>query len=329
MKGNFKWGIIGLGKIANKFATAMIDTPGAEIAAVADVTQELADAFADKYSIPKRYDNCKALAADPELDAVYIAVPNPFHYENIMLCLQNNKPVLCEKPFTLNAKEAKIAINYAREHKIFLMEAVWTRFLPVYEKVREWIKSGLIGDIRMLKADIGFFVPWPEGDRHINPALGGGSLLDVGTYNVALASWVFGRKPERIVSMAQLGKTGIDEQATLILDYGAPQMAVLTSSLIVDTLHDATIFGSKGSIHLKDFWRATTAVLSVKGAPFTETFYRPFTNGFEYEIMAVMKCIEDGMTECPLNTLDESLIYSEILDEARTQWGLEYPSEVK
>jgi len=323
----FKWGIIGTGMIANKFSKAVINTPGAELGAVASRNVEKAEEFAKKYSIPKTYGSYEQIAKDPELDAIYIAVPNPFHYENIMLCLENKKPVLCEKPFTLNAKQAKDAIDYARKNNVFLMEALWTRFLPIYKTVGEWIKNGEIGEIRVLKTDFGFYVPWPKEDRHVNPALGGGGLLDVGVYNIAFAQWVFKQEPQRITSMAHIGETGVDEQASIIFAYDKGQLAVMTCSLLADMPNDAWIYGSKGMIYLKDYWRGTTAVLKRKGQLSDETIYCPFENGFEYEIMEVMNCIGEGKTESPLRTLDETLATIEAMDQIRAQWGLVFPME--
>jgi dihydrodiol dehydrogenase / D-xylose 1-dehydrogenase (NADP) len=326
MEETFKWGIIGPGNIAKRFAEAVTLVPGAEVWAVASRSLEKANAFADKYSIAKRYDSYELLASDPKIDAVYIALPNPFHYANIMLCLEHGKPVLSEKPFTLNALEAKKAIALARQKGLFLMEAIWSRFLPVYDKVDEWIKGGRIGDVKYIKADIGFTYPFPKGDRHINNELGGGGLLDVGVYGVALASWVYGRKPERIVSMAHIGETGVDMQSAIIFGYDQGEMAVITTSLQALLTFDAWIHGSKGTIHVQDYMRAATVVLKTRGQP-DETVSCPFTNGFEFEIMEVMNCIKEGKTESARMTLDETLANTELMDEARAQWGLVYPTE--
>ena len=186
--------------------------------AVGSRTQAAADRFADEFGIPRRHASYADLAADPQVDAIYVATPHAFHRENTLLCLQNGKHVICEKPFAINAAEARTMIDTARANKLFLMEAMWTRFLPIMGEVRRLIADGAIGPMRMVQADFGFRAAFNPVHRLFDPALGGGALLDVGVYPLSLASMLLGR-PDRITAVAELGATGIDEQTGIVLGY--------------------------------------------------------------------------------------------------------------
>jgi predicted dehydrogenase len=204
------WGIIGTGKIAKEFATGLAVLPEAELVAVGSRTAESANRFANMFGVPHRHASYEALVNDSNVDVVYVATPHSLHKENSLLCLQAGKAVLCEKPFTINAAEAETVIRLAREKKLFLMEAMWTRFIPLVVKVRQLLADRVIGDVQMLVADLGFLVDFDPLHRLFAPQLGGGALLDLGVYPVSLASMIFG-PPSRITGMAQLGKTGVDE----------------------------------------------------------------------------------------------------------------------
>jgi len=283
--------------------------------------------FADEYGIPRRYSSYKELANDPDLDAIYVCTPHPFHCENSILCLEAGKAVLCEKPLTINAKEARKVIEYARAKRVFLMEAMWTRFLPVYTNIRQWLNSGAIGDISMLKADFGYREAWGFDDRHVNLLLGGGALLDIGVYTISLASLVFKEHPSRIESVSHIGETGVDQQAAMVFGYSKGQLAQLSCSMDTNMPHDAWIFGSKGSIYIPGFWRTTTATLRREGEK-EEIVEIPFqATGYEYEAMEVMECVREGKLESEIAPLDESLEIIKIMDQIRAKWGLKYPGD--
>ena len=218
MTDTLRWGILATGSIAHKFATGIAALDDAEIVAVGSRSREGADKFADEFDIPDRHDSYEALAADPDVDAIYIATPHSLHKENMLTCLAAGKAVLCEKPFAINAREAREAIDFARERGIFLMEAMWTRYIPLMVEVRRMVADGMIGDLRMITGDFGYRAGFNAERRTFNPALGGGALLDVGIYPLSLASMLLG-KPQRIASMAELGETGVDEQSAMILGY--------------------------------------------------------------------------------------------------------------
>ena len=327
MPKRIRWGILGPGTISQKFAIGLKAIPDAEIVAVGSRNLQRANTFADAFDIPHRHGNYVELAANSEVDVIYVATPHPFHKACAMLCLEAGKAVLCEKPFTVDADQAEALITCAREHKQFLMEAMWTRFIPIMVKVREWLADGVIGEPCMLTADFGNWVELStknlEG-RLFTPELAGGALLDIGVYTVSLASMVFGT-PAEITSLAHIGKTGVDERAAILLGYDAGQIANLSCAITTRTSHEARIFGTKGAIHIPNFSRATSVMLEViDKEPLRVEI--PFTaNGYEYQAIEVINCLRKGKLESDVMPLDESLSIIKTMDTVRAQWGLEYP----
>jgi predicted dehydrogenase len=322
-----RWGILSTGGIARQFARGLAYAPGAQLVAVGSRSQANAEAFGDEFGVPRRYASYEALAADPDLDVIYIGTPHPFHAANSLLCIEAGKAVLCEKPFTLNARQASAVIRAARERGVFLMEALWTRFTPVMHKVRALLAEGAIGRPRMVTADFGFHAPFDPESRLFNRALGGGALLDVGVYPVSLASMIFGAPP-RISTMAHLGATGVDEQAAMIFGYEDGALALLSCAISVMTPMEATITGERGMIRLPaNWWMPQECILNLEGEP-EQTFELPFTgNGYNYEALEVMRCLREGLLESPIMPLDETLALMQTLDNIRSQWGLRYPEE--
>ncbi len=323
-----RWGILGTGAIARKFALALKGTPGAELVACGSRAKETAEAFGREFEIPRCHASYTALAEDPGVDVVYVSTPHPMHAENTALCLRHGKHVLCEKPFAVNATEARAMVDAAREENRFLMEAMWTRFLPAIVRAREWLREGRIGDPRMVSADFGFRAEWNEEGRLLNPALAGGALLDVGIYPVSLASMVFGGPPASILSTAHIGPTGVDEQNAMVFRYEGGAMALLSSAVRTNTLKDAYIFGDEGRIVLHHPFWCTTCVTLVRPSGEEMTFTQPhLVNGYEFEAMEVMRCIREGLLESPEVSWSESLQLMRTLDDIRAQWGLVYPME--
>lgn len=325
MAEKIRWGILGTGGIASKFADGLTALPDAETAAVGSRTQESADRFGDKYQIPRRHSSYEALANDPDVDVIYIATPHTFHAENTRLCLEAGKAVLCEKPFAINAQEAQGMVALARQKGLFLMEAMWTRYLPIIVHVRRLIADGVIGEVRMLNADFGFRTGFnPEG-RLFNPDLGGGALLDVGIYPVSLAYALFG-KPAEVKTLAGLGATGIDEQSAYLFGYPGGQLALLSSAVRTSTPHEAIIAGTDGMIRIPSWWNARQFTLTKNGE--TSVIELPFHgNGYNYEAAEVMRCLREGLLESDTMSLDETLSIMGTLDAIREQWGLVYPKE--
>ncbi len=327
MRQTIRWGIVGTGNIAKTFARGLSVLPDAELVAVGSRSQESADAFAEKYGIPHRHTGYRELANDDSVDAVYIATPHPFHKDNSILCLNAGKAVLCEKPITISARQTRELVTVARKEKRFLMEAMWTRFLPITLKVREWLKSGAIGRPRMLIGDFGFRTGVNEEGRLFNRTLAGGALLDVGIYTVSYASMVFGRQPKDIAGLADLGQTGVDEQSAMVLRYDDGALALLACAIRTNTPHAMCIMGETGLIRLEPpFWRGTTATLVAGGKE--ERIELPYEgNGYNCEAAEVMRCIRDGKLESETMPLDESVAIMKTLDAIRSQYGLSYPME--
>lgn len=322
-----RWGILGTGRIASAFAEGLRDAPDATLAAVGSRSSDAASAFAGAFGASRAHASYTALAADPEIDIVYIATPHALHHANARLCLEHGKAVLCEKPFTLNASQARDLIQIARERRLFLMEAMWTRFLPALVESRQRVEDGIIGEPRFLIADFGFRKPFDPEHRLFDLAMGGGASLDVGVYLASLASFFFGL-PESAASQARIGRSGVDEDVALLLGYGHGRFAQLTASISTETPQDALLLGSEGSIRLHaPWWKANRFTIAIDGQE-AETIDVPYLgNGYTHEAMEAMRCLRDGSLESPLMPLDETAAIIETLDRARAEWGLRYPGE--
>jgi predicted dehydrogenase len=329
MSEKIRWGILAPGAIARKFAVGLLSIPDAEPAAVASRSLERAQAFAKEFHFKRAYGSYEELARDPEVDAVYVASPHAFHCEHSLLCVKEGKAVLCEKPFTLNAIQLERLIAAARGNRVPLLEAMWTRFLPVMVKTREWIREGRIGKPRLVVADFGFAANFNPQGRHFDPALGGGGLLDVGVYPLSLASMVYGgAMPDRVQGLADIGSTGVDEQAIMTLGYGPERLASLGCAVRTAMPQAGRIIGSEGAIEFAPpFWKTTKATLVSPGAE-PEIFEQAHqANGYEYEAMELMRMIRGDLLESPDLTHAESMNVMRTMDLLRRQWGVRYPGE--
>lgn len=328
MTRTIRWGILGTGSIARQFARGLAVLPDAALVAVGSRAQSTADAFGDEFKAPRRHGSYEALAADAEVDVIYVATPHPLHKPNTILCLEHGKAVLCEKPFAVNAAEAREMIDAARAAKRFVMEAMWTRFLPVIVQVRTWLRQGRIGEVRMVTADFGFRADYNEETRVLNPELAGGALLDVGVYPISFASMVYGGPPKAIATRACLGKTGVDEQNAMVLEYPGGALALLSSAVRTNTPQEVRILGTTGMIHVPPpFWRSERAVLSVAGKDDEVCSVPHVGNGYEYEAEEVMHCLRLGRLESEGMPHDETLSVMETMDAVRAQWHMKYPME--
>jgi predicted dehydrogenase len=323
---SFGWGIMGLGNIAAKFAAGVADAPGAHIAAVGSRSQEKADEFGARVGAARAYGSYEALVSDPDVDAVYIATPHPPHKDNMLLCIEAGKPVLCEKPFTINAKEAEEAIAAARSRKVFLMEAMWTRFFPMMGKIKELLATGAIGELRMVQAGFGYRAAFNPASRAFDPKLGGGGLLDVGVYPISLTSWLFGT-PTGIAGFAHLGESGVDEQCAIVLNHANGELALLNAAVSTVTPHEAILSGTDGEIRIHDpWWKPAAITLTRNWQP--ERIEIPYLgNGYAHEAIEVMECVRAGRLESAVMPLDETLEIMRTMDALRAQWGLKYPME--
>ena len=319
------WGILGLGKIARKFAEGLKSVKNAKLIAVASRKQETADAFAKDFDTKYAHDNYLALAQNPEVDVIYIATPHVYHYENTLMCLENGKAVLCEKPFAMNLEQVQEMTDIALDKRVFLMEAFWMKFLPTFQKVQRLIAEGVIGEIKSIHADFGFKAPYEPEGRLFNKHLGGGSLLDVGIYPLFLATTLLG-KPDSLKAFANIGQTDVDENCGMLLKYNKGQMAVLSSSIVSQTAIEANIYGEQGRIKLNSpFFMPTSEIEIIRGINDVEKIPVSYeSNGYNYEAEEVTQCLLSGKTESKIMSLQDSLFLMEMLDWVRNEAGITY-----
>lgn len=323
-----KWGIIGAGRISSSFAAALNSLGDAQIAAVASRNLERAREFANRYTINKAYGSYEDLVKDPEIDVIYIGTPHTEHKENAALCIRHGKSVLCEKPFTLNYKDSLYLVNLAKEHGVFLMEAMWTKFLPVTNVVKSWIMEKKIGDVKFFHISFGFQNEFDITSRLFNPDVAGGALLDVGIYPITYVIHLMGKLPNQISSTAYLGQSGVDEMNTISMRYDEGVIADLSSAVTVNSGKDAVIIGNKGKIVVPNFWMADSAQLYDENGVMIDSCSLPHKmNGYEFEAEEVNHCIREGKAESDIVPLKDTLDIMKIMDDLRAEWGLIYPQE--
>ena len=323
--GTIKWGIIGPGRIAHKFAEALAFIPVAKLFAVASRSEERARDFARQYKAPRYYQGYEKIVQDPEVDIIYIATPHTMHYENTLLCLENGIPVLCEKPFTITRDQLQGLVDIARKNNIFLMEAIWTRFLPTIQKVLEIKHTGILGEIKVLYADFGFKAPYDPESRSYNLELGGGALLDIGIYPVFLSLLLLG-KPSEIRSSAVLSETGADESCGILFKYPSRAMANLACTMTANAPSEAVVIFENGRIRMHRKWYAPTSLTIIYPDNKKEDITFEYEgNGYEFEAIEAMKCLKNDLSESSNLPLDFSLDLMELLDKIRDQCGIHYP----
>ncbi len=326
---SINWGILGCGNIAASFARDLAVLGDARLLAVASKSEERAENFGKTFKVERRYSSYSDLVNDADIDVIYVATRHNDHLSAASLCIENGKPVLVEKPFCVNASETKQLIALARKRDVFLMEAMWTRFLPVIKTVKERIKKGDIGPVRMLFADFGFKAPFDPKSRVFNPEMAGGALLDIGVYPISFASLIFEKQPDEILSQAILGATAVDEQSSYLFRYRDHALAVLASIVRGMSPRSAHVVGEEGTFYIPQFWKARNATLirEEKKVEVIEPAFQGY--GYNYQAQEVMECIRRGETESNIMPLDESLAIMQTMDRIRDQIGLKYPFEKK
>ncbi len=322
----FKWGIIGLGKIARKFADDLKTIPHAQLHAVASTDLSRAETFAAEYGALHALGSYEAIGSVTDLDVVYIATPHIHHHATTMYCLAHGLPVLCEKPFAMTAQEAHEMVALARSNKVFAMEALWTCFIPAFERVLETIRQGTIGDIHTVEADFGFNMPVNPESRLFNKALGGGALLDIGIYPMFLALQLFGKPdPKDVFAMATISETDVDDNTAFMFRYTSKRMAMGHCTLRAHTPIEARIYGTKGSIYLHPRWHHTErlTITTYEGRETNDEIVAlPYEGwGYRYEAIHVMQCLTEGRLESPRVPLQFTLDLSETLDMVAQKAG--------
>lgn len=325
-----RWGILGGGRIAQKFASDLPITGDAILHSIASRSKTNAALFSHLYPSAISYDNYEDLVKNPDIDVIYIATPHGLHYEHTMLCLQHGKAVLCEKAFALNSQQAKEMIAEAVKQKLFLMEALWSKFTPPYQKMMELIRKGQLGKIKSVLINFGFIPRLPLADRILQPELGGGTLLDIGIYNLFYAMSALG-KPDHIEARMTPASTGVDEQCAILLRYQDGSMAQLFSSYSSYLATEADISGNKGRLRLTHrFYAPDTTLELYPGLPDTKTIVpvKPTKGfGYHYEAHHVNDCLRKGLTESPVMSHKDTLLLMEIMDTVREKAGIKFPAD--
>jgi predicted dehydrogenase len=328
MPKHINWGIIGLGNIANKFAQDLLLVKNSVLYGVASRDIEKSKSFAKKYNSIHYYNSYQELANDPNIDIVYVATPHTYHFFHTMLCLKSGKAVLCEKPLGMNSREVITMIELARSNDLFIMEALWTRFIPGTEKLLELLKSDTIGKIDYLKADFGFVGNTDPERRVYNRSLGGGSLLDIGIYPIYLSLLLMGL-PNILKATANFTPTGVDSFCSILFDYNNGKMAFLESTILANTPIEAIIRGENGSIKMHRSFHHTKKISILKNDNTSETISIDYKgNGYYHEIVEVMGCLLNKKIESDKMPHSMSIGLVETLDKVREQIGLTYPSDV-
>jgi len=322
-----RWGILGTGKIARAFATALQDVPDAVLAGVASRSLDKADAFAAEFRAGAAYGSYEALAQADGIDLVYVATPHPQHASNALLALGAGKGVLVEKPFTMNAREAEQLIALARANKLFLMEAMWTRFMPALAEVKRLIAAGEIGSVQQVVADFGFTANFGPEHRVFNPELGGGALLDLGIYPLSIAASLLGPVLE-VKAQAIMGPTGVDVQTGFTMKHASGAMSACSCSFLARTPGELTVSGSRGHIRMNTMFHRARSITVALDDGSTRTIATPYLgNGYVHEVIEAQRCWREGLIESPGMTHDETLALMRVMDEIRRQIGLRYKAD--
>jgi predicted dehydrogenase len=330
-----RWGIVSTGKIATAFVKDLALLEECEVAAVGARRQESADAFAARHGIPRAYGDYRSLVADPGVDVVYVGTPHALHREHVELAFEAGKPVLCEKAFTLTAAETEHLVALARERGLFLMEAMWMRCNPLVRRLQQLLATGALGEVRQVRADLGFAVDAPPTDRLLDPALGGGVLLDMGIYPLTFAQLFLG-EPSDVAAVASLSEAGADLDLSLSLGYRTGAVASVTASMTSWSPRTASIATDRGRIDLAApfhhpsaaTWTAYDGDPDPTGPPDPQEIREERLGvGYTHEALEVVRCLRNGETESPLMTLDETVSMMRLMDRIRGQIGVRYPAD--
>ncbi len=330
MQQKIRWGILGCGRIARKFASDLRLVQDAEIIAAGSRSAESAENFANEFAVQHRHSSYQALAENPDVDVIYIATPHNLHYENTVLCLNHNKAVLCEKAFAVNSRQVKEMIRLAKEKNVFLMEALWSKFLPHYSKVQQMLRDGVLGEVKSMLVNFGFKPAPPIPARLFDPALAGGTMLDIGIYNVFWTMSVLG-KPDIIEASMTTAPTGVDGQCAVLFKYNNGAMAQLFSTFSSNLATEADISGTAGRIRLSGrFYEPSTTIEYYPGRPDSKQIIpveKEQGFGYHYEARHVCECLRSNLTESPVMSHRDSLDLMETLDAIRKIAGIRYPSD--
>jgi predicted dehydrogenase len=325
MQKKYKWGILGPGKIAIKFTKGLKLLKNAELYAIGSRDYERAKNFAKDYGFQKYYGSYEELATDPSVDIIYVATPHSYHHEHTILCLRNKKAVICEKAFAINTREVEEMISEASKQKVFLMEALWTPFQPIYLRAKEFLQTGECGKIVHINARFAFMPPYNPTDRKFNLDLGGGSLLDIGIYPVIDALRFIG-VPSEIIARASFAETGTEDSLSVIFGYDDGRMATLYSSFRTNAGIGCDIFCDNGNLFFsrgRDM--SQRLIVTINGKESKEFALLPDAMGYHFEAAEVMRCIDEGKLQSDVVPLSFSRDLINTLDRIRKSAGIVFP----
>ncbi len=323
-----RFGIVGTGTIAHRFAAAIKNVPDAELVAVASRTKENAEKFGDEFGIPVRFDSYEKMAQSDVIDAAYIAVPHSGHVGCSCLMMNNKKHVICEKPMAVNTAEAEEMFRCAEKNNVLLMEAMWARLVPGTLKMLEIVQSGLLGDILGVEGKFCYTMDEDEMDHHVfKPENGGGSLLDVGVYGLNFASWYLGKEVEAINAQSDF-YNGVDSHTCVLLKYKSGAIADISSAILLRKPNEGFVYGSKGYARLPRFYAPQEIELHFNNGE-NQTISVPYAgNGFEEQIAHFCQCVSLGLKQSPINTPEQTLYITRQMDEIRKMTGIVYPQDI-
>ncbi|MDC7234314.1 MAG: Gfo/Idh/MocA family oxidoreductase [Spirochaetales bacterium] len=326
-KQNIRWGILATGGIA-RLQTADLITNGSRVEAVGSRSLSSAEKFGDEFNIPYRYGSYEELCDSPEVDVIYIATPHTFHYENAMMALEKGKHLLVEKAFTINSRQAEEIINLAQKKNLFVMEAMWTRFLPSMQRIKEIVSSGGIGELRLILADHDQYIPMEKARRLHDPALGGGALLDLGIYVISLADFMLG-EPEKMSVEGTMTDLGVDEMTAMLFRYANGAQAVLHCGFMTPGSNKAVLVGTKGRIEIDPVWYTQTSFthLDADGRVIERYEDTIKGRGMQYQAQEVESCLAAGKTDSSVMPLAGTLSIMKTMDRIRDEINLVYPEE--
>lgn len=325
-----KWGIIGPGGIASKFAEALMQSKQGQLYAIASRSVERATEFAKRYNVALTYNQYSDLMNDNEVDIIYIATPHSHHYQLAKQCLEAGKHILLEKPLTINAAQTKILIALAQAKGLLFQEALWSRFMPCFTQVKQWIEAGKIGTLHYIQSDIGFAFGDQAEHRLNNPLLAGGALLDLGVYSISLSLFLLDQVPDKIQAMSHLSASGIDEQTQVNMHFPKGQLSQFSCSIKAKCTNSMTLVGELGRIHLPEhFWVGEEAQLWLDGKLLETAKFPHAVNGFEYQIEESMRCVLAGQVCSEFMPHQASLAVMQVMDEVRKQIGLTYADSIE
>jgi predicted dehydrogenase len=321
------WGILGAGKIAGALVEGIRETGGGRVAAVGSRDSDRARAFADRFEIPAAYGSYEDLLSDDGIDAIYVATRNDLHHANTLDAIAAGKAVLCEKPFALNATQANEMVEAARSAGVFVMEAMWMRFIPAIVDLRDLVMRGELGELRAVTADFGFQANAGAGHRLVEPSLGGGALLDLGVYPISLAMLLLG-EPTSVAASASIGATGVDEQVVVSMAFPGAAVSSAYASFLAESPTEAHVIGTEGRVWVHPRFHNSERLDVVAPDGSVRAINRPKNgNGYRFEVAEVHRALLAGESESPMRTLDDTMSVMRVLDTVRAEIGVRYPGE--